>query len=47
VLDPGLDEVGQAAARAREILERMGAKPYLARLEASMARAAGAPTVVA
>jgi tetratricopeptide (TPR) repeat protein len=47
VLDPGLDEVRQAAERARGILERMGAKPYRARLDASMARAADASTVVA
>ena len=38
VLDPDLDEVRHAAERAREILERMGAKPYLARLEASISR---------
>jgi hypothetical protein len=39
ILGPDREEVRQAADRAREILGRMGAKPYLDRLEASMARA--------
>jgi class 3 adenylate cyclase/tetratricopeptide (TPR) repeat protein len=38
VLDPELDEVRRAAERGIEVFERMGATPFLARLEASMAR---------
>ena len=34
VLDPALPEVAAVAASAREIVTRLGAKPYLARLEA-------------
>ena len=43
VLDPGLEEVRQAAARARDIFEQMGAKPFLERLEASMSRPGTSP----
>ena len=40
LLDPTEPEVRAAADSAREILTRLGAKPFLARLEAAMARPA-------
>jgi len=33
VLDPALPEVAAAVATSREILTRLGAKPFLARLD--------------
>ena len=45
VLDPGLEEVQQAADRALEIFERMGARPFLERLGATMSRVRDASTV--
>ncbi len=38
LLDPGDPEVRVAAARSREILVRLGAAPFIARLDAAMAR---------
>ena len=38
VLDPSLPEVRSAAALARELLARLGARPYLERLDAAMSR---------
>ena len=45
LLDPEEPEVRAAAESSREILTRLGAKPFLERLEAALARSgAGAPT---
>jgi class 3 adenylate cyclase/tetratricopeptide (TPR) repeat protein len=41
LLDPTDPEVRAAADSAREILTRLGAKPFLARLEAAMTRSSG------
>ena len=38
LLDPSDPEVAEAIASTRTILERLGAKPYLERLEAAVAR---------
>jgi len=43
VLDPSLAEVAAVAASTREILTRLGAKPYLERLENVLKRSPGAP----
>ncbi len=46
VLDPSLPEVRAAAEAAREILVRLGAVPFVERLDAAMSRsgaAAGGP----
>jgi tetratricopeptide (TPR) repeat protein len=42
LLDPAEPEVRTAAESARQILVRLGAKPYLARLDAAMARSTSA-----
>jgi class 3 adenylate cyclase/tetratricopeptide (TPR) repeat protein len=42
LLDPAEPEVAAAAGAAREILERLGAVPFLAQLEATLDRAAAA-----
>lgn len=42
LLDPSVPEVRLAAESAREILVRLDAKPYLARLDAAMARSTSA-----
>jgi len=44
VLDPAEPEVRAAADAAREILTRLGAKPFLARLDTAMDRQPSAPT---
>ncbi len=45
LLDPEEPEIRAAAESSREILTRLGAKPFLERLEAALARSgAGAPT---
>ena len=41
VLDPAEPEVAAAIKSTREILERLGAKPYLERLDAAVARERG------
>jgi len=38
VLDPGRPEVTAAAATARQILEELGAQPFLDRLDKALAR---------
>jgi hypothetical protein len=43
LLDPGEPEVRAAANRAREILAGLGARPFLNRLEAAMARSPEGP----
>jgi hypothetical protein len=43
VLDPSTPEVRAAAESTRAILERLGAKPYLERLNAALARGVGTP----
>ena len=43
LLDPAEPEVRAAAASAREVLTRLGAKPFLARLDAAMERQASTP----
>jgi hypothetical protein len=43
LLDPSDPEVRAAAEAAREILVRLGAKPFLERLEAAMAKPTRAP----
>ncbi|MEP7378045.1 MAG: hypothetical protein ABI725_00625, partial [Chloroflexota bacterium] len=42
LLDPSEPEVAAAIGASREILERLGAKPYLDRLEAAAAAAGAA-----
>ena len=42
LLDPAEPEVRAAAESAREILVRLGAKPFIARLDTALGRAAGA-----
>ncbi len=44
LLDPTEPEVRAAAASAREILTRLGARPFVARLDAAMDRQPSAPT---
>jgi tetratricopeptide (TPR) repeat protein len=44
LLDPADPEVRSAADSAREIFVRLGAKPFLARLDGAMDRQASAPT---
>ncbi len=44
LLDPADPEVRSAADSAREIFVRLGAKPFLARLDAAIERQASAPT---
>jgi class 3 adenylate cyclase len=44
LLDPSEPEVRAAADSAREILTRLGARPFLARLEAALARSDTRPT---
>jgi class 3 adenylate cyclase/tetratricopeptide (TPR) repeat protein len=44
VLDPGMPEVRAAAERAREILTKLGARPFLERLEAALGRPSGRPS---
>ena len=41
ILGPDAEGVRQAAARARDIFVRLGATPFLERLEAAMSRAPG------
>ena len=43
-LDTSLPEVRSAAASSREILARLGARPYLERLDAALSRAPESPT---
>jgi hypothetical protein len=43
LLDPAESEVRAAADAAREILARLGAKPFVARLEEALQRPAAAP----
>jgi class 3 adenylate cyclase/tetratricopeptide (TPR) repeat protein len=42
VLDPADPKVRAVAARTREILERLGAKPFIERLDAALSRSPGA-----
>jgi len=44
LLDPADPEVAGVLASTRQILEGLGAKPYLARLDAAMARTGSVPT---
>jgi hypothetical protein len=43
LLDPADPEVRDAAANAHAILQRLGARPYLERLDAALARGSAAP----
>jgi class 3 adenylate cyclase/tetratricopeptide (TPR) repeat protein len=47
VLGPGEPEVGAAAEAAREIMVRLGAKPFIERLDAAMAGSNAAPSPAA
>jgi hypothetical protein len=46
LLDPAEPEVATAITSTRAILERLGARPYLERLEAAAFRAGGASSPV-
>jgi class 3 adenylate cyclase/tetratricopeptide (TPR) repeat protein len=45
VLDPRLPEVVAAAAAAREVLEKLGARPFLDRLDMALSRPPGRPAL--